>query len=160
MDQPHVTLRSMTDDELDAYLRWAEANLTVEMARARGATTDATAPAARRQLDAVLPGGRPRPDRTFALTVVDGGRGVGSILCGRQDDLGQGRIYLYDIVIDEAERGRGLGRAAMIALEGLAASLGAGAIALNVFGHNRPARALYESLGYEIQHLGMAKPLG
>ena len=36
---------------------------------------------------------------------------------------------------------------------------GGTSIALNVFGPNTIARALYESMGYEIQNIGMKKTL-
>jgi len=52
--------------------------------------------------------------------------------------------------IDAAERGRGFGRAAMLASEHLALAAGDRTIGLNVFGHNEVARGLYESLGYRV----------
>jgi hypothetical protein len=56
--------------------------------------------------------------------------------------------FLYDIELAPATRGRGLGRATMLAAEDAARELGADRIRLNVFGHNTAARRLYESLGY------------
>ena len=61
--------------------------------------------------------------------------------------------------IDEARRGEGLGRAAMLAAEQVAREAGWSALGLNVFGHNPRARGLYDSLGYEVAATTMAKPL-
>ena len=46
-----------------------------------------------------------------------------------------------------------------IAVETRVRELGLGAIALHVFGHNAPARALYASLGYEPTNLHLLKKL-
>ena len=54
------------------------------------------------------------------------GRRVGTIFLGIRD----GGAWLYDITIDEPERGRGYGRAAMIALEDEARALGHDTMAL------------------------------
>jgi ribosomal protein S18 acetylase RimI-like enzyme len=67
--------------------------------------------------------------------------------------------YLYEIEIDEAERGRGLGRAAMEAFEREAARRGLAELELNVFGGNTVARSLYQSLGWRETAVHMAKRL-
>ena len=67
--------------------------------------------------------------------------------------------WVYDVELDEAHRGRGLGRAAMLLAEDLARELGATALGLNVFGGNAVARRLYASLGYTETAVQMRKPL-
>ena len=64
------------------------------------------------------------------------------------------------MVIDEEFRGRGLGRKAMVLAEELARAHGAVTIGLNVVAHNRVARDLYTSLGYEDTSVQMRKTLG
>ncbi|MCB9564979.1 MAG: GNAT family N-acetyltransferase [Kofleriaceae bacterium] len=159
-----VVLRPMTDDELAAYVPWAIDNLAAEVARARGVTAAQARALAQSRVDAVLPGGRPRPGEAFPLAIVDGAgptaRRHGTILAGLDRSLGPVRLYLYDLVIDAPARRRGLGRAAMVALEAFAAARGVHTIALNVFGHNAVAEALYRSLGYVAEHTAMAKRLG
>ena len=66
---------------------------------------------------------------------------------------------MYDITIDEAERGRGFGRAAMLALEEELRDLGHESVALNVWGGNAVARGLYRSLGYVEESVHMRKQL-
>ncbi len=58
--------------------------------------------------------------------------------------------YVFDVELVPEARGRGLGRATMLAAEEAARELGATVMRLNVFGHNRPAVRLYESLGYVV----------
>ncbi|QNM97556.1 GNAT family N-acetyltransferase [Chitinimonas koreensis] len=67
--------------------------------------------------------------------------------------------YLFDILIEPAWRGRGLGRAAMAAFEAEARTLGARQLALNVFVGNAGARGLYEALGYGAISQQMVKAL-
>ena len=64
------------------------------------------------------------------------------------------RAFLYDITLEDAHRGRGLGRQAMALFEAEARRLG-----LHVFGHNTRARELYEKLGYVAISVNLSKEL-
>jgi GNAT superfamily N-acetyltransferase len=68
-------------------------------------------------------------------------------------------VFIYDIEIDEEHQGRGLGRATMLAAEDLVRIAGLREIALNVFGWNSRAEALYRSLGYVTAATQMSKPV-
>ena len=102
----------------------------------------------------VLPDGLATPD-TRLWVIEHDGRLVGTIFLG----IRGGEAWLYDIVIDELERGRGYGRAAMLALEEEVRSLGHDSIGLNVWGGNEVARGLYRSLGYVDRSVHMRKQL-
>ena len=69
-------------------------------------------------------------------------------------------VFVYDIEVDEARRGEGLGRAIMLAAEDLVRDAGYDRIGLNVFGWNHRAESLYRSLGYEVVSTQMRKKLG
>ena len=58
--------------------------------------------------------------------------------------------YVYDVALDAALRGRGLGRATMLAAESWCARGGAAVLGLNVFADTPTARGLYDSLGYAV----------
>ena len=58
-------------------------------------------------------------------------------------------LYVYEIQVDERERGKQLGRKLMEAVEGLARGLGFPKVMLTVFASNDGARRFYETLGYE-----------
>ena len=68
-------------------------------------------------------------------------------------------FWVWEVVVDEQHRGRGLGRAAMLLAEEQARAAGAVELGLNVFGYNTVARALYESLAYETVSMQMRKQL-
>ena len=67
--------------------------------------------------------------------------------------------FVFDVEVVEEARGRGLGRATMLAAEQAARELDASVVRLNVFGHNASPGALYESLGYVVTAATMTKRL-
>ena len=73
--------------------------------------------------------------------------------------VGKTEAFIYDIVIDEDRRGRGYGRATMLACVARARELGAQSIGLHVFGDNAVARGLYTSLGFVETNVQMSLPL-
>ncbi|KAF5051183.1 putative N-acetyltransferase YycN [anaerobic digester metagenome] len=67
--------------------------------------------------------------------------------------------FVYDVFIDEGERGKGYGRAMMLALESKAKRMKIDSLGLHVFVYNDVAQHLYSSLGYEVKSLNMMKVL-
>lgn len=155
----HVTLRPMTDDE---FAGWREHSITSyarDRSRASGTPLEQTLERARTQLAELLPDG-PRTAGTWLLTVCDPeGARVGVLWLGRDGDR-PNVAFVFDIEIDQAHRGRGLGRATMIAAEGVVRAAGYTEIGLNVFGFNEGARRLYDSLGYRVVSTQMTKVIG
>ena len=70
-----------------------------------------------------------------------------------------GKAWRFDIVLDPAVRGRGLGREALRLAEAEARTRGMTRIDLNVFAGNAVARSLYASEGYAESSVHMGKPL-
>ena len=67
--------------------------------------------------------------------------------------------FIYDIEVDAGLRGRGYGRAVMLAGADLARELGSVQIGLHVFAYNETAIALYTSFGFATTDLVMSLPL-
>jgi ribosomal protein S18 acetylase RimI-like enzyme len=67
--------------------------------------------------------------------------------------------YLFQLHVHSPFRRRGHARAALAALEQLAIGLGLAGVALNVFGSNVEAQALYRAAGYGVTSIGMHKDL-
>jgi ribosomal protein S18 acetylase RimI-like enzyme len=154
-----VTLRPIRDDELREWLLAAGIEHARDMVADAGLDPDEARLKVNRDLDALFPEGR--IDARHAVFVVEaGGERVGSLWAGeRPDPVGRPTFFVYDIRIDEGQRGRGYGRAAMIAAEAEAARRGIDRMALNVFGGNKRARSLYHSLGYTERAVTMDKTL-
>ena len=84
---------------------------------------------------------------------------VGTLWWGVQKQ-GAGQVaWIYDIVLDPSQRGKGLGRQTMEWAMRDAKAKGFSRLGLHVFGHNKVARKLYESLGFEVGNLVMYKGL-
>lgn len=81
---------------------------------------------------------------------------VGHIWMGKMTET---LAWVYDITIFEEQRNKGYAAAAFSAIETIAKELGYQKIGLNVFGHNTPARKLYEKLYFTTDSLQMSKLL-
>jgi ribosomal protein S18 acetylase RimI-like enzyme len=149
-----VSLRPFREEEYPAWDDAHRAEYERGLVEFAGLLRDAARAKVAHDIPSVLPDGIATADTRFWV-IEDDGRRVGTIFLG----IRGGEAWLYDIVIDEAERGRGLGRAAMLALEDEVRALGHDSIGLNVWGGNAVARALYRSLGYDERSVHMRKAL-
>jgi GNAT superfamily N-acetyltransferase len=95
----------------------------------------------------------------YILDVIVDGETVGTLWLSNSSQQNSGEWFIYDIVVDEGHRGKGLGRLTMLAAEDYVAAHGGTRIALNVFGRNVVARNLYESMDYQVSSMGMFKEL-
>jgi ribosomal protein S18 acetylase RimI-like enzyme len=136
------------DAAVDGYAESIVASGTLAPAAARRKSEDDFA--------ALLPAGVATPNHSLHVIEADG-RAVGTLWLAHHQP-GR-RTFVYDIEVREAERGRGYGRATMLAAARLADSAGDGAVGLNVFGHNTAALRLYDSLGYEVADQTWGMPL-
>ncbi|HEX6685584.1 MAG TPA: GNAT family N-acetyltransferase [Candidatus Limnocylindrales bacterium] len=67
--------------------------------------------------------------------------------------------WVYNVEVSPEHRGKGYGRAIMLAAEEELRRRGVRKLGLNVFGSNKTAIALYDSLGYQVASQQMSKPL-
>jgi ribosomal protein S18 acetylase RimI-like enzyme len=102
-----------------------------------------------RQINELLPDGVASSGQNLFVG-WSGGREVGILWLGDRPDRRGLRAWVYDVEVAEDLRGRGFGRALMVAGEAHLRERGAYAVGLNVFGFNDVARSLYLHLGYRI----------
>jgi len=140
-----VAARKMREDEFGPW--WTEqiagyaesfvlnGLLTEEQARQRAETQSA----------ALLPSGLDTPGHDiYVITAQD--EPVASIwVC---HEVEPDTSFVFDVVVHGDQRGKGYGRAAMLAAERSALAAGTKTLGLNVFGHNDVALGLYTNLGY------------
>jgi len=154
-----VRLVPMGRDEFEAMLeasvrRYAEENVKVGYWNPDGALLRS-----QQQHDLLLPDGL-RSEGHHFYTAVDTETdvAVGHIWM-RAEPGEERRGFIFDVYIKEGMRGKGYGRAMMLALEGKARRMKLCSLALHVFAYNSVARHLYGSLGYEVKSLNMLKGL-
>lgn len=151
-----VQLRPMREDEFAAWLPQMRDGYARDMIDhgsfpPEGATAKAAA-----DVEALFPAGRPSTDQLVFVIEADG-EPVGDLWLARREDTVLTCLFVYDIYLEEAHRGKGYGKAAMLFAEEEARRRGLDRVALNVFGRNDTARRLYRSLGYEENAVSMSK---
>lgn len=119
-----------------------------------GLTRDEAEAKARLDQADMLAGREPGPDQHL-YWIEEDERVVGRLWFAERD----AHVWLYQVDIDEKQRGRGLGREAMRLFEDEVRWLRAAEIWLNVNGGNVVARSLYSSLGYGEASVHMSKKL-
>ena len=113
--------------------------------------------------------------RTGTLLVAEAeGRVVGFVAVVRGGRASSAHVGDVGLTVAASHRGRGVGRALMLAAEDWARKAGVERLTLTVFAHNERARRLYASLGYveegvrraqhrlrgrDVDEVLMAKPL-
>jgi ribosomal protein S18 acetylase RimI-like enzyme len=157
-DPATVRLRPLTAEE---YVAFRDRNVPLyadDLARSRGILPEVALQESDKTFAPTLEQAM-GPDRTWLMRVLtDDDVPVGVLWLGPHPHSDDG-VFVYDIEIDDAYQGRGLGRATMLAAEELAREAALTHIGLNVFGWNTRAEALYRSLGYVTTSTQMTKPL-
>jgi ribosomal protein S18 acetylase RimI-like enzyme len=153
-----VELRPMRDDEFTAWLPKMREDYGQAMVDDAGITPEGAHAKAAADIEQLFPGLQPSADQLVFVVEVDG-EPVGELWLAERDDFGRRTLFIYDIQVEEAHRGRGYAKAAMRLAEEEARRRGIRRLALNVFGRNTVARRLYQSLGYEENAIAMSKSL-
>jgi GNAT superfamily N-acetyltransferase len=147
----------MTDSEISAFAQRQQGHYIADRVAA-GETPDHAREHADGEWQRYFPAGR-AADGHRLYHLQDGDEQVGLLWLGPSPDGKPGADWIYYVEVDQAVRGRGYGRAAMLLAEQDAREHGASELGLNVFGPNKVARRLYESVGYEATAINMVKRL-
>ncbi|MFE3874476.1 GNAT family N-acetyltransferase [Kitasatospora sp. NPDC059146] len=160
MDDRSVTLRRMTPAEYQAATEIREAETVRQLAErmpeelARAHTRQGTA--------RFLPDGLDTAGHHLVVAEDGAGRTVGTAWIGPDPRAGAGvstSAWLYHLRVLPEFRRQGYGAAVLAAAERLAVRLGTTDLALNVFGGNEAAIALYRRGGYGVTAMYLNKSL-
>jgi ribosomal protein S18 acetylase RimI-like enzyme len=154
-----VSLRPMTPETWEDWRTASIRDYAASKVRAGTWSADEALGRAEGEFAALLPQGLATPAHELRSIITADGTDVGSVWLGPRDVAGAGTCFIWDIVVRTEVRGRGYGRAALLALEPLARELGYDTIGLHVFGHNTVARELYRTSGYTETDVTMVKAL-
>lgn len=161
---PQIRLRPMTDEEFAGYSAAARAVYAQQIVEAGALGPEAAERKAAEDSARLLPQGVHTAGHRCYSAVLAGpvnsaGEVVGSLWLGPAPD-DPADAWVFDVVVEPAWRGRGIGRAVMTAAEDEVRRTGQTRIALNVWGANEVAQRLYRSLGYRVTSVHMAKDVG
>ena len=137
----------MREDEFERWLPKMRQGYAEDMIRNGGVAEERAHAKASNDVEQLFPGERPSPDQLVFVIEADG-EPVGDLWVAERDGDLEPSLWIYDVHVAEAHRGRGYGRAAMLYAEEEARRRGIGQVALMVLGGNEVARGLYRSLGY------------
>lgn len=149
-----VRLRPMSAEEFVSWQQRAIESYAQEFVDSGFLTADEARNRAREDFAKLLPEGLDTSAHDV-FTAVEGDGVVGTLWLSFTERARGLEAFVYEVTVDPAHRGRGFGRSIMEAGHAICRERGAVAVGLNVFGHNAPARALYESLGYRVVSTAM-----
>jgi ribosomal protein S18 acetylase RimI-like enzyme len=156
--RPRAALRPMRPDEFATAIAATRAGYARDIEVNGGYPRSMALQRAEDDIARILPDGLATDGQLFFVIEAEGGP-VGRLWLAERASGTVRTLFIYEIEIDAAARGKGLGRAAMLLAEAEATARGITRIELNVFGGNEVARGLYRSLGYLESAVQMAKEL-
>ncbi|OLP67080.1 putative N-acetyltransferase YycN [Bacillus pumilus] len=110
------------------------------------------------QFDSLLPDGIHTAHHEL-WNLLQGNQAVGWVWLCFDPNHPQKEGFIYNFILFEDYRGKGLSKQAIAALEEQAQSLGVQKLTLHVFAHNQIARSLYEKTGFAETGIYMSKPI-
>jgi len=153
-----VRLVPMTIKEFEAYLEKAIPEYAADKAGAGDWSEEEALERSRKSYLELLPQGvKTENNYLFRIQLEESGEKIGMIWMKHETPRPHG--FIYDIALDEDQRGKGYGKQTMLALEEVARELGLMTIGLHVFANNTAAMRLYKGLGYEVTSQNMTKKL-
>lgn len=145
----------------DRFIVWSEhlvASFAREKVEAGNWPEEGSVERAARENAELLPQGVATPGHDLFVALVDG-EAVGVLWLFTDPGTATSETFIYDIEVVEGRRGEGLGRLLLEAAERWCADHSIGILKLHVFGFNETAISLYESSGFEITNINMAKQI-
>ncbi|GED66007.1 GNAT family N-acetyltransferase [Lysinibacillus sp. FSL M8-0216] len=150
-----ISLKPMNHEEFKQYISYAIEDYAKDKIASGNWSEDEAIDLSRESFERLLPNGE-KTENNHLSSIFHDDILVGMIWIS-QKTPNEG--FIYDFVIFEQYQGQGYGKKAMKEAEIIAKQLGMNKIGLNVFGHNKIARGLYEKMGYEITNITMAKTI-
>jgi ribosomal protein S18 acetylase RimI-like enzyme len=109
----------------------------------------------KKEFERLLPDGIHSKDQYIYSLIDEDGNKIGVLWVQVRDQ----NDFIYDFIIDEAFRGKGYGKQALIALDERLKSMNVQSVRLHVFGDNTTAQELYKKMGFQITGIEMKKVL-
>ena len=153
-----IRLVPMTESEFEAYLEKTVPEYAADNVRAGYWSEDEALERSRKAYRDLLPQGvKTEHNYLFTVQLEETGEKIGILWMKHEAPRPHG--FIFDIMLDDSQRGKGYGKQAMLAIEAVAKDLGLETIGLHVFTHNPVAMLLYKGLGYEVTSQNMVKRL-
>jgi GNAT superfamily N-acetyltransferase len=152
-----LTMRAITEPEFEIWRKASGLTYAAEKVN-EGLTEEDARAEAHASFEKHLSQGPSSPGHHIYSVVLDG-TVIGTLWWGLSKQGKTEVPWIYDIMLEPSFRGKGLGRRVMEWAAADVRSKGFAKLGLHVFGHNKVARELYESLGFETTNIVMYKKL-
>ena len=152
---PQVTLRPMTDEEFASWFEHTQVGYAAAIGPARALTPEQALVQSRKETAELLPDGLATKEHLIWSACIADGTVVGNLWIRARKPV----PFIFNIEVNEDQRGHGYGRAIMLAGEEECRQRGFEQLDLNVFNYNTTAVGLYDSLGYVVVAQQMRKNL-
>ena len=153
-----IRLVPMTESEFETYLEKTIPEYAADKAGAGDWSEEEALERSRKAFTNLLPRGlKTENNYLFRVQLEENREKIGILWIKHETPRPHG--FILDISLDQAQRGKGYGKQAMLALEEFAKGLGIETLALHVFAYNMAAMQLYKGLGYEVTSQNMTKKL-
>jgi len=154
-----IFLKPITSEEFSRWRAIAVKTYAAEKQKS-GLLKNEAEEVANTSFNSLLPENEKTPNHyLFSVVESDTGLRVGTLWWGLQKQGNGLSPWIYDILLEESARGKGYGRATMLAAEASVRENGHRRLGLHVFGHNQVARNLYDSMGFKTTSVVMLKEL-
>lgn len=153
-----ITFQPMDEEQFNAYYALKLHAYANEHVKAGNWHEGEALEKAEKQFKQLLPDGLETRDHNL-FVIMHENESIGELwLYVKQSDQYK-QAFIYDVELDENQRGKGYGTLTMTALEEYAKSQGISQIGLHVFAHNERALRLYQKMGYETKSYRMSKTI-
>jgi Acetyltransferases len=149
-----VTLEPLEQEDFDRFLEQEIRGYAEDHVRNGNWPAEGALERSKQEFEHYLPDGIHSKDQ-YLYSIIDDQTKIGVLWVKVKDQ----KAFIYDFVIDEAFRGKGYGKQALMVMDEKLKSMGVESVGLHVFGDNITAQELYKKMGFQITDIQMKKEL-
>jgi ribosomal protein S18 acetylase RimI-like enzyme len=150
-----ITLEPIQQEDFDRMIDTEIRGYAQEHVRNGNWPAEGALERSKKEFDALLPDGIHSKDQYLWSLLDEDSSKIGVLWVQVKDH----KAFIYDFVIEEAFRGKGYGKQALIAMDEKLKAMNVESVGLHVFGDNITAQELYKKMGYQITGIHMKKEL-
>jgi ribosomal protein S18 acetylase RimI-like enzyme len=150
-----ITLEPIQQEDFDRMIDAEIRGYAEEHVRNGNWPAEGALERSKKEFDALLPDGIHSKDQYLWSLLDEDSSKIGVLWVQVKDH----KAFIYDFVIEEAFRGKGYGKQALIAMDEKLKAMNVESVGLHVFGDNITAQELYKKMGYQITGIHMKKEL-
>jgi ribosomal protein S18 acetylase RimI-like enzyme len=150
-----INLEPIQQEDFDHFLERGIREYAEDHVRNGNWPVEGALERSKKEFEQYLPEGIHSKDQ-YIYSIVDENENKIGILWVQVRD---GKAFIYDFAIDEAFRGKGYGKQALVAMDEKLKLMNVESVGLHVFGDNVVAQELYKKAGFQITGIHMKKSL-